>query len=599
MTEQQKNDNPSENLDQMARRVGDALKLLRTQNEVLNKRGVSLPTAMLDEVAQLQKRLTDLSQTVFEARAELTSLRALANTTALINSSQTRDEVLKQVMDTVIALTGAERGYIVLKNQETGELEFKIARGMDQSQLQNDKLIVSRSIVNHVADTGEPVLTDNASEDAQYQSQESIVGYALRSILAVPLTVRQDVIGVVYCDNRFLSGLFKASDLALLSAFANQSAVAIENARLFESLRASLDQVTELRDRMRNLFNSIASGVITIDNDDVILISNSAAEGILNAKHLIGQNLFNVLPPLNEKLRQRLVTVRDDGTTETLAVEPVLDPAVGARYWSLTLSPLRDVDSASSGIAIVVDDLTEQKHRESQLAEVRRYLPLALVENIRSVEDIDTGAQERTITALFADVRGFTTFSERLEPEELMQVINKYLSLASDAINLFEGIVDKYMGDAVTGLFNTQLNKQEDHAVRAVQAAMQLVMDLYAQHEVMDESDRLYYGIGIHSGAAVLGNVGGKDRKEFAALGEATDVSKYLQEQAGPGQIVISQQTYDLVEHSFECERLPEPVRPKAGYEHIVMYRVLKRRKDAQVQSIFVDQELLDLLDKE
>ena len=67
---------------------------------------------------------------------------------------------------------------------------------------------------------------------------------------------------------------------------------------------------------------------------------------------------------------------------------------------------------------------------------------------------------------LFADVRGFTTFSEQLEPERLMEIINKYMSVASDAINLFEGVVDKYMGDAVTGLFNTPLNPQADHALR-------------------------------------------------------------------------------------------------------------------------------------
>src|SRR5690606_17957035 len=110
------------------------------------------------------------------------------------------------------------------------------------------------------------------------------------------------------------------------------------------------------------------------------------------------------------------------------------------------------------GVTIVLDDVTEQKRRESQLAEVRRYLPLALVENIKNVEDVDVRGQERTITAVFADVRGFTTFSEKLQPEELMTIINKYLSLASDAVNLYEGIVDKYMGDAVTGLYNTQLN---------------------------------------------------------------------------------------------------------------------------------------------
>ena len=236
--------------------------------------------------------------------------------------------------------------------------------------------------------------------------------------------------------------------------------------------------------------------------------------------------------------------------------------------------------------------ITEQKKSETQITEARRYLPVALVESMRGVDMSEVKIEERQISAMFADVRGFTTFSERLEPEELMTVINKYLSLASDSINLFEGIVDKYMGDAVTGLFNTQLNPQTDHPQRAIQAAMQLVMDLHAMHEVLPESERLFYGIGIHSGDAVLGNVGGKDRREFSALGEATDICKYLQEQAGPGEIIISEAVYDMVRDTFICEPA-EVKRPKKGYEHINCFSV-KRRKTGT--SLFVDEELLALL---
>ncbi|MEO1165252.1 MAG: adenylate/guanylate cyclase domain-containing protein, partial [Chloroflexota bacterium] len=157
-----------------------------------------------------------------------------------------------------------------------------------------------------------------------------------------------------------------------------------------------------------------------------------------------------------------------------------------------------------------------------------------------------------------------------------------------------EGIVDKFMVDAVTGLFNTQLNPQMDHANRAVQAAMQLVLDLHAMHEVLPEDERLFYGIGVHTGEAVMGNVGGMGRKEFSALGDAPDVCKFLQEQAGPGEVIISQATFDLVANGWECERLDEHVRVKAGYEDVVCYRVVKRKKGT-ITSL-IDDELLALL---
>ncbi|HEX2907786.1 MAG TPA: adenylate/guanylate cyclase domain-containing protein, partial [Phototrophicaceae bacterium] len=216
--------------------------------------------------------------------------------------------------------------------------------------------------------------------------------------------------------------------------------------------------------------------------------------------------------------------------------------------------------------------------REAQLGLVSRYLPLALVENIRNVDEFDVGGQEREISVLHCDVRGFTTFSERLDPGRLMEIINSYMSLSSDAITLYEGIVDKYMGDAVTGLFNTQFNPQEDHALRAVRAAMSMRYDLLALHEILPEDHRLFYGIGVHTGMAVLGNIGSEDRKEFSALGDAMDIGKLLQENALAGEVLISAATYARVQDYYECEAL-EPRKTKDHDDLTVMYRVVKHKK--------------------
>lgn len=582
-------------LHDIGKQVKDILGLLRTQRDMLRQRGVNLPSGSLDSLRSLKKRLDLLEKTMADSHQELRSLRALADTTALINSAQKTDEVLNQVMDTVIALTGAERGYIVLKNADTGELEFRIARGMEQSTLDSSQgMIVSKTIVNMVADTGEPVLTDNASQDSRYDSQESIVGLQLRSILAVPLKVRDEILGVVYCDNRFLQGLFKQSELNVLTAFSNQAAVALENARLFETTQARLQEVTELRDRMMNLFTSIASGVLTINQDSGILVCNATMETIAGISDVEGKSLAEALPSMPQAFHNAIASVRDTQKQITRDIDVEINGNI--RHWTIIASPLLG-DDDTRGVAMVIDDMTEHKKSESQLVETRRYLPEALVRNMSTVDVTTIESQEREISAMFADVRGFTSFSENLEPEELMRVINKYLSIASDSIGLYEGIVDKYMGDAVTGLWNTQLNPQFDHPNRAVQAAMQLVLDLHAMHEVLPDNEQLFYGIGVHTGEAVLGNVGSKERKEFAALGNATDVCKYLQEQAGPGEVIISQATFDCISDSWECEPLEEIVREKKGYEDVVCYKVIKRKK-GQVTAL-IDDELLALLAQE
>jgi adenylate cyclase len=594
-----------EQVRQLVRRVDELIELLRNQQEILRKRGMNLPSNTLDSLRTLKIRLDSLAKQLVNTSAELRTLRALADTTALITSQLDTDSVLNQVMDTVIALTGAERGYIVMKNRLTGELDqFKVARGLDKEQLsitengnenggKRSDFIVSRTIVNEVATTGMPVLTDNASQDERYQQKQSIVGYALRSILAVPLKVRDDIIGVVYCDNRVLQGLFQHHEKNLLTAFANQAAVAIENARLFEEARAQLDQITQLRDLLENIFNSIASGVITTDAQGRITTCNAAAYEIIGGGSIQGMPLIDGLPQLNEQFYEAVQSVPRNGQSMFVEAQPVLAER-GLRYWNIHISPLRDLHGQGIGLALVLDDLTDQKQREAQLKEVARYLPMALLKNIRRVDEIDTAGQEREITALFADVRGFTSFSEKLEPEVLMRVINKYLSVASDAVNLYEGIVEKYLGDAVTGLFNTQLNRQSDHAARAVRAGMSLLYDMFALHEELPEEQRLLYGIGIHTGVAVLGNVGSSERKEFAALGDATQISKILQESAR-GDIVISPATYEYIKNDFECEQI-DLLTNKGRSDLTHGYRVVRRKKGTTTTSLFIDPELADLL---
>ncbi len=566
-----------EQIRNLAKQVNDTLEMLRNQRDILRQRGMSLPPNSMDTLKQLKTGVDKLNMNITNVLTELKQLRELVTTASIVNSSLDTGQVLNEVMDTVVRITGAERGYIALINNQSGAMEYPVRRGIDREQLEQGDLVVSSSIINEVLVTGEGVITENASKDNRFQGHQSVIGFQLRSILAVPLKVHDTVIGVVYCDNRIVDGLFKASDLNLIKAFASQAAVAIENARLYEALQAQVAEMTESRDLLTSIFSSIVSGVITINREDIVTDCNPAAEAVIGRSRdfLIGYHLADNMLGVGDDFYDGLVRVREQGTPERMVVEPVLD---GSKlYWNITMSPLRDSEGVSQGVAIVLDDLTETRRRQEQLGIVSNYMKLKL-ENIQDAANLDVGGQEREISMLHSDVRGFTTFSEQLDPERLMEIINAYITLASDAINLYEGVVDKYMGDAVTGLFNTPFNPQEDHALRAVRAAMSMKYDLLALHEVLPEEQRLFYGIGVHSGMAVLGNIGGAERKEYGALGDAPDLAKLLQENAERGEVLISQATYDLVKDLYECEAL-EPRKTKGHTDFTVMYRVLKHKR--------------------
>lgn len=561
-------------LKELKQRTDEAKSLLQKQQALLQQRGIKLPVNAIDRIWTLRSSIDTLSVGLVDSHMKLQQLRRLADTTALINSAQETDEVLNQVMETVIQLTQAERGYIVLKNRDTGELEFKVARGLSAEETAIGGRIVSWTIINQVVESGEPLLTVNAGAEDSLAHSESIAGFALLSILAVPLKVRDEVIGVAYCDNRVMAGLFKENELDLLTSFGQQAAVAIENARLFEDIRAQMALVEEMQIRLSNIFASIGSGVITISGDNCVLVCNEAVEGITgkNSEECNGLPLREVLPGVTAHFYENVEMVRDEQAQHIWAERFELHGR--QKYWQVVASPLRGEDQVNHGVALVIDDLTERKEQEEQRRLLGTFVSEALLENIGSISEFDTSPTERTISAMFADMRGFTAFSESLQPEDLMRVVNRYLGAASDAITSHDGIVDKYLGDAITAMWNTQWNHQTDHALRALRAAQMIMEEVYALHEVVDPDHQLYFGIGIHTGLSVLGMVGGANRIEFAALGEATEDSKFLQDNAEPGEIIISADTYELVKHHYDAEAIA-PTKMEAGFErHKVIYRV-------------------------
>ena len=331
-----------------------------------------------------------------QQEAEKEHLRALQEVGAAINSSLNLDVVLQQVMDAIIRLTNAERAMLLLVNN--GDLEVKIARNISQETLDDAaSLEISHSIVRRVAESGEPIVSINAQEDERFASQHSIVSYKLRSIVCAPLKTKGNTTGVIYADNRVASGIFSDTDRDLLAAFADQAAVAIDNARLFH-------EVADMKHLMDNVFASIAGGVITIDEHDRITLFNRAAERILGVSaesiHLHAyQDVLSLLgPPVESLIRD----AKEDGHTHNLELD-----LGGSRRGALpstvnvTVSPLITIENErGGGVAIVVDDISEKKRGKS----LRGYFRPALVARCRILAP-GQSSQRRPTPPWFADVR--------------------------------------------------------------------------------------------------------------------------------------------------------------------------------------------------
>ncbi|MEP7198969.1 MAG: GAF domain-containing protein [Chloroflexota bacterium] len=667
-------------------------------------------------LSQMKVALDKLQGRINEQDREHNQVRALFNVGRAINTTLDIDTLLSLVIEMIVNVTGAERTFLMLLDPETQQLNVKVAHGIDQSAQAGADFQISRGIAERVAKERTPVLTTNAQADPRFQSRESVVNFSLRSILCVPLRVKDKTIGVIYADNRIKAGLFSTRDRDLLTAFADQAAVAIENARLFAETNQRLREVTLLRDvgqvltrtldlervlkticdealrtlvnankvvihlldaseneliaraianrpggeiRLRNfqrgqgivsvaiderrvinvpetqtephffdtgaalrslvvaplivgervlgtitadslqpnafdesgerilsaladqaaiaienarlfeelrrniaevsalkgfqdnIFASVPSGVITVDMQNVITTFNRAAETILNVKasQVLRRPIADALSFLGgDELPNLLDGVKQNDDPVIAHEVRRAVPQRGMVNLSLSLSTLRDASAATRlGVALVLDDLTEKKKLQAREEMFGRYLAPSVIKRLPDDPgELKLGGHRQTVSILFADVRGYSTFSEHIEPELLVDILNQYLSLCAHAIITEEGTLDKFMGDAVMAFWNAP-EEQPDHALRAVRAACQMRAAILAHHARVPVERRLSFGVGLHVGEVVVGNIGTERALNYTAIGDAVNLAKRLQEVSAANQIALSNAIYQVV----------------------------------------------------
>ena len=258
---------------------GVAEKLLESMGatqEALRQSPDSDSQAMLSRIQEWQP----LAEELAKGAAQKTELALLYEIIGVMNSSLDLSETLDLVMDSLIHLTGAERGCLMLLDEE-GDLKIQAAQNFDQQNVNTSDLEFSHTVVQEALESGQPVLTTNAQVDPRFSGQESVVGYHLRSIVCVPLCFRERAIGSLYLDNHFRENVFSQEDLPLLTAFASQAAIAIENARLYtktdRALAARVEELTTLQ-RIDQELNAV------LDLNQVLDLTLSWAMRALKAK---------------------------------------------------------------------------------------------------------------------------------------------------------------------------------------------------------------------------------------------------------------------------------------------------------------------------
>lgn len=430
----------------------------------------------------------------------------------------------------------------------------------------------------------------------------------VRSLLLLPLKANRRILGYLAFGKRE-PDYYSPDDLQLAYLFSSMLATALHNSRLFDaevrrahqlqmlneigqtatSILDSSTLLSKVPALVRGAFGYDAAKIGLLEGDEIVYApnaqsihglshpqelrlkvpANGTAQGIVALAAYTGQMVHvpnvledprwsDILASLSSPHMRSVLVIPVQARDKVQGVLHFESKRIGA-FSQADVSILR---SLANQLGVALDNA----RLYSQLNELfHGYLaPQVASTLLDDPQNAQLGGQRRDVTVLFADLSGFTGLSERIPPEELLELLNACLGVATDAILEYGGTIDKYMGDAVMALFNAPQD-QPDHAWRAMRAAVAMQRGL-CEHS-RKWSHKLRLSIGINTGEAVVGNIGSPSLRNFTAIGDTVNLAKRIQELAGPDQILLSQSTYELALATAEASGTKDN-------DSIVSYRI-------------------------
>lgn len=313
--------------------------------------------ATLDEVAESNPRIKKEKKNAENA----TDLKAVLGASLAVNSSMDLEEILRIVLSKAIELMGAERGLVMLLDKNK-ELQVKSAYNMDQEKMTEEEHKISDSVAQQVIETGKSVYTSDALSDERYSSKQSVVELHLRSIMCVPIKVKDSISGVIYLDNSSDTKMFLKSDLYIFELYAQMVSHAVHNAQMYNS-------VLQLKQYNDTVISKSPVGIVVLDSEGQIATMNSISLEIFefNKEEIhtihgkeVPTNFIKLLPEKEQSRWKFMInsafTTKEEYTNSryfhnTGYVEKVL---------SIKISPISNLTDDDNSLIMTVEDITEK-----------------------------------------------------------------------------------------------------------------------------------------------------------------------------------------------------------------------------------------------
>ena len=538
--------------------------------QVLNKRTGGFN---LDDQTLLEAMTTHAANALESAQLYQRVERALQDEeqmmeiTSALSSELQLDSLLGKIMSMTTDLLDADRSTLFLHDRKTNELWATVAEGVGSKEI---RFPASAGIAGSVFTTTTTINIPDAYADSRFnQSVDKATGYRTHNILCMPvLNKNGDCIGVTQVLNK-RGGPFTARDEQRLRALTAQAAIALGNARLFED-------VLNARNYSENILRSLSTGVITLDAQRRFIKLNAAACRILRTGEddILECQAADIFTNSNAWILESLDKVAESGVPD-LSMDTGLKLA-GEEEISINLSvvPLVDVGSEAIGFMLIFEDISSEKRVRSTMA---RYMTKEVADRLLEGGDSALGGAAQEVTVLFSDIRGFTDIAERIGARETVSMLNDYFSEMVEAVFDHQGILDKYIGDAIMALFGAPFPDPRD-ADNALATACQMMERLgeFNRRRQSTGYAEIVIGIGINTGEVIAGNIGSQKRMDYTVIGDGVNLAARL-ESANKyygSRILISEATRAAV-HRAAVLREIDLIRVKGKSQPVAIHEVL------------------------
>jgi adenylate cyclase len=490
---------------------------------------------------------------------KLLELETLFDISVAISSVLDVDELGEEILWRSVGILNASKGMMLMPVENSPILEPNSSFNWEDSDaLISKKLTIFKKIDDSKSGA---ILTPEDKNSLQKKLGED-------HIIIAPIRAKDNILGyMVLCNKETRHGVeaFTQTDLDLLSALCNQGAVALDNARLFKD-------ITEAKQFNESILGSIATGVITLDPLGEIDSINQAGMNILkmNRDETIGNHYMYLFEKDMEIIGLIQMTEMENKIHSeinmsflTVSKEAVVNVSVAPRI---------DPGGSVRGLVIAIEDITDVSKVKNTF---KRYVSKQVVDELLDDDaKLNLGGEEREVTILFSDIRGFTSMSENMKPEKVVSTLNEYFSDMIDIVFKYNGTLDKIIGDELMIVYGAPTSAKDD-TQRAVATAVEMQKQItHLNKERIKRKDiPILAGIGINRGVVVSGNIGSRDMMDYTVIGDTVNLGARLCSAAGPGEILVSSTVWKETKKNYSYKKL-EPIKVKGKKNKVGIYRI-------------------------